>query len=296
MDTTRITLRDRRPHWYLTQLRNQRVLVAATLMIAALAVTGQTVTTIAGNLPFDPVGGLAAFSTTFSLLVPLTVSAAAIATGAATNNPTVRIGLLFVAAFTIVGSVSSATVLPAALGISVGGAVSLYGGLTHTVTVVSVRKLLLAGSAMLGTTISLGGTVGIVPGDSHIVGVGATVAAIALLGIEMPVDHRSLVGGSIAAVGVVWGSIAAPFATGATLLVGFGITQLSVLIVALAIGGAVAALLSGIQNGVVIPVAGCGLCLFAGIPATPASAAALLVGVTAVIHRTALRPHQEASV
>lgn len=293
MDTTRTTSRDLHTYRRLTRLRNQRhLVVAATVMLAALAVTGQTAVTIAGNLPFEPVSGLSILTAVFSLVTPLAVSTAAIATGSATDNPTVRIGLLFIAAFSIVGSISSAAVLPAVLGVTMGGGVSLYGGLTHTDEPVSVRRLLLVGSVLVGTAVSLGGTIGITPGGSHTVGVGATVTAIALLAVELPVDHRSLVGGSIVAAGVVWVSIAAPFAAGATLLVGFGITHLSVVIVALAIGGAVAALLSGIQTRAVIPVAGTGLCLFAGIPATPTTAAALLVGVTVVIHRTALRPQE----
>ncbi|WP_144926530.1 hypothetical protein [Halorubrum salsamenti] len=266
----------------------QSSVVVGAAVVAAVSVLGQTGLTIAGNLPFDPMSGLSLLDGLFSIITPLSLFAAAGAIAFTVNNSLVKVGLLFTAAFVILGSISPAAGLPAVLGVIIGGTVSLFGAVQREVTAGSHRQVPLVGSAILGITVSLGGTVGVAPGGAQAVGVGATLVAIALLGLEMPVDRPSVSVGLIAAVGVLSVGTWAPFVTGATLLVGFSITNIPVLVVAVAVLGGVTALTSAVRNRVPLPVAGCVLCLFSGIPTTPASAAALVIGLTSIMCREAL--------
>lgn len=266
----------------------QGSVIAVTAVAAAVSVMARTILTIAGNLPFEPVAGTSLFVSLFSVTTPLTLAATASAVAVTVEIPPVRVGLLFVAAFVIVGSISPAAGLPAILGVSAGGALSLLGAVDGELNAGTYRQLPLVGAAILGMILSLWGTVGFVPGGTHTVGVGATLVAIIFLGVELPVDRLSLLVGIVAALGVLGVTILAPFATGATLLVGFAITNIPVVVVAIAVAGVGAALASGLRDRAVLPVAGCGLCLFSGIPTTPESAAGLVIGLTVVLCREAL--------
>lgn len=271
------------------RLRTERgSVVVGAAAVAAVSVLGRTGLTVAGNLPFDPMSGLSLLDSIFSIIAPLSLVVAAGAFAFTVDNSLVKVGLLFVAAFVVLGSISPAAGLPAILGVITGGTVSLVGVVQRETPAGSHRHVPLVGSAILGITISLGGTVGMTPSGAHTVGVGATLVAVALLGLEMPVDSLSVSVGLIAALGVLSVGTWAPFVTGATLLVGFSITNISVLFVAVAALGGVAALTSAVRNRALLPVAGCVLCLFSGVPTTPASAAALVLGLTSVVCREAL--------
>lgn len=272
-----------------TRLRAQQdSVIAATAVAAAVSVMAETVLTIAGNLPFEPMAGASLLGTVFSVTTPLALAAAAGALAVAVETPSVRVGLLFTAAFVIVGSISPAAGLPAILAVGTGGALSLLGTLNREPNADSYRRIATVGSAIIGIALSLGGTVGLQASGTHTVGVGATLVAIGLLGLELPVDRPSLLVGIVAALGLVGVAISAPFATGATLLVGFAIAHIPVVVVAIALAGVSAALASGLRERAVLPVAGCVLCLFSGIPTTPESAAGLVIGLTVVLSRDAL--------
>ncbi|MEA1931969.1 MAG: hypothetical protein U9O06_10535 [Euryarchaeota archaeon] len=207
-------------------LSRQGSVIAVTAVAAAVSVMGGAILTIAGNLPYEPVAGTSLIGSFFSVTTPFTLAAAATAVAVTVESSPVRVGLLFTAAFVIVGAISPAAGLPAVLGVSTGGALSLFGAVSDDLNADTYRQLLLVGAAILGVALSLGRTVGLAPGSSHTVGVGATLLAIALLGLELPVDRPSLLVGIVAALGLVGAGISAPFATGATLLVGFGITTI----------------------------------------------------------------------
>lgn len=269
-------------------LTQQDSVVTVTAVAAAVSVMGGTLLTIVGNLPFEPVAGTSLLGSLFSVTTTLTLAAAAIAVAVTVKRPSVRVGLLFTAAFVIVGSISPAAGLPAILGVSTGGALSLLGAVDRELNVDNYRRIAIVGAAILSISLSLGGTVGLAPGGTHTVGAGASLVAIALLGLELPVDRPSLLVGIVAALGLVGAGVSAPFATGATLLVGFGITNVPVVGVAIAVAGVGAALASGLRERAVLPIAGCGLCLFSGIPATPESATGLVIGLTVVLCRDSL--------
>jgi hypothetical protein len=280
-------------NWYhhsvVDRLRTEQDTVVLWAAVAAAAsVLVHTLLTIAGNLPFEPITGIAPLRSILSVITPVSLAVAASAIAVAIDISSIRVGLLFIAAFVITGSVSPAAGLPAILGIITGGAVALSGRVTRETTSEPYRRIPLVGSAILGIAVSLGGTVGLTPSGIHEVGVAATLLAVALLAVVLPVDWLSVAGGFIAALGLLAAGIWAPFATGATLLVGFSITNIPVLAVAIAVFGGVTALASSVRNRAVLPVAGCVLCLFSGIPTTIASAAGLVLGLTLVLCRDAL--------
>lgn len=290
MSNEPMTRTDLQGHSVVDRLRTQQdTVIGGIAIVAAISVLGQTLLTIAGNLPFEPVSGLSLLNGLFSVSTPLSVVVAASAIAFTLDTSTIKVGLLFIATFVILGSVSPAAGLPAILGIVTGGTVSLLGVITHNQAepTASYHRIPLVGSAILGIAISLGGTVGMTPTGAHAVGVGATLLAVALLAFEMPSDRIAILVGILAGAGLLWVGTVAPFGTGATLLVGFSITTIPVSVVAIAVAGGVTALASGIRNRAVISVAGCVLCLFSGVPTTLPSAAALVVGLTLVICRDA---------
>lgn len=289
MSNEPMTPTDQYHHSVVDRLRTEQdTVVTGAAVAAAVSVLAHTVLTIAGNLPFEPITGVAPLRSILSVTTPVSLAVAACAIAVASDTPSLRVGLLFIAAFVITGSVSPAAGLPAILGIITGGAVAVSGVVTLSTTSESFRQIPLVGSAMLGIAISLGGTVGLTPGGTHAVGVAATLLAVALLAVVLPVDRLSVAVGLIAALGVFVAGIWAPFATGATLLVGFSITNIPVPVVAITVFGGVTALASSVRDRAVLPVAGCVLCLFSGIPTTIASAAGLVLGLTLVLYRDTL--------
>lgn len=274
-------------HSVVGRVRTQQgSVVAGAAVVAASAVLAQTLLTITGNLPFEPLAWPAIVDGAISVITPLSLAVAAGVIAFTVDDSVTKVGLLFIAAFALLGSVSPATGLPAILGTIAGGTVALLGASTQPA--VSYRRVPLVGSALLGMAISLCGQVGLTPDGTHSIGVGATLLAVALLAVEMPVDRLSGSVGLLVAGGLLTASVSAPFAAGATLLVGFSITNQPVLVVTVAVAGGVAALVSGVRSRAVLPVAGCTLCLFAGVPTTPTDGAALVVGLTLVLCRDAV--------
>jgi hypothetical protein len=223
-----------------------------------------------------------------STATPLALAAAAVGVAVATDRPTVGVGLLFVAAFTLVGAVTSAAGLPAVVAVALGGGLALVGAVGRPSARADYRRAATVGLAAIGIALSLGGSVGVGFDGSHTLGVAASLAAVGLVGVAVDPYWQSLAVGAVAGIGLLVAGIVAPFITGATLLVALAVTGVSASVVAVAVAGATTAIASGIRRRALLPVAGGSLCLCAGVPSTPERAAALVVGLTLVLCRVEL--------
>lgn len=257
-------------------------------VVAAVAVAGRTALRIAGNIPFEPVVLPAVIDQSVAALTLLAVTAALGIAAIAVSRPLSTVGFLFVAVFGALGAAAPAAALPALVGVSLGGAIALGDLLEWPATATTARRVFTVGLAVGGVAVSLSSALGLVAGSLHTAGIGATLVALTLVGIDADPDATTVAGGVAVAVLLLAAGVLAPFATGATLLVGFAVTGISLPVVAVGIAGGSLALIEGIRRHEPLLAAGGGLCVCAGIPATPERAATLLLGVALVVGRDAL--------
>lgn len=273
----------------------------AAVGVAASAVVFRTTLRIVGNLPFEPV---AVPNPVTWIVASLTPAVVALATGllaVRTTRPGISVGLLFVAAFGVIASVTPAARLPASVAIAVGGALALstatglsdvgfelLGDGERSLRPQSRASVVAALLATVGIGLSLSSGVGVVPTLTRPIGTVATLGGLGAAGLATRPDRWSIAAGLGAATLLLAAAIVAPFVTGATLLVAFAVASIPVPVVALGIAGAVVAVVSGIRTRDRWWIAGGLCCLAAGAPVTPERAAALVVGLVLLLGRDEL--------
>lgn len=258
------------------------VLVVSTL--ALFAVISRTLVVILRNLPFDPLVTAEPIRMGTAVLFPVVAAGALVTLALTDERAPVRVGLLFAGVFGLLGLLVPTTTLPAVVAISTGGAVALLGtlGIPDTWTYVTVRRRAIATGFVLAITISLASAVGIVAG---LRGIGALVGLASLAAVGTRAEASPVAGGAGIAVAalLVVGSLTNPFIAGSALLVGFAITGVPHLVVAVAVAGGVAAAVAGIRRRNYPLALGALLVLFAGVPVTLPQAMAVLLGAVLVV-------------
>lgn len=273
---------------YAQRVERPASLLPSAAVAAAVAVTGRVALRIAGNVPFEPVILPAIIDQSVAALAVVAVTAALGVAAVAVERPLSTVGFLFVAAFGFLGALAPAAVLPATVAVPLGGAVALGGLFERPVTAASARRVATAGLAVAAVAVALGSAIGLLPGGLHTAGVGATLAALVLVGVAAEPDATTVAAALLVAGAVIVAGVLAPFVTGATLLVGFAITGVSLPVVAVGVAGGALAIIKGGRRRDHLLAVGGWLCVCAGIPATPERAATFLLGVALVVGRDAL--------
>lgn len=210
---------------------------------------------------------------------PPLVAATVVLVGLATADPDRRLGLVVAGVFGGLGTVAPAAALPAAAGV-VGGGVLATVGPTTSGNRPSAWARLHAGLVLVAVALALGSAVGAL--DVGARRAGGTLAFLALA--SLPLAYRSslaggLIGGLAALAVLVLGSVA-PYTTGAIALVGFGAVGVPLAVIALGVGGGVAAASSGLRRGERSTALGAGLLVVAAVPATTTAAMAAVLGLS----------------
>jgi hypothetical protein len=253
--------------------------------ITLLAMVTSTVSRILANMPFDPVSVPASLRAALGVATPLAL-AIALATVALTDErATVRVGLLFAAVFGLLGVVAPAAVLPAVVAVAAGGALalSITLGLPDSWGYRQVRRRAIAAGFALAVALSLAGATNVI--GSGLVGIGTALALASLAAVGTRAERSPVAAGAGAlAVGaLVAVSATSPYVVGSALLVAFAVTGVPNILVALAVGGGVAAVVAGLTRREYPLAAGGALLLLAGAPVTLPRAMALLLGATLVV-------------
>ncbi|WP_353635436.1 hypothetical protein ABSL23_16430 (plasmid) [Halobacterium sp. NMX12-1] len=257
----------------------QRVRVAAVAATLA-AVVAAAGLRIAGNAPPTaatvPSDALDAAATT-SLVIP---AAAAVAVAVTTDDNVERVGLLSVGVFAGLTAVSAAATVPAAGAIAGGGALAVGSRGTWTDNWRAVRRALVAGVILASVAFSLGGAVGLAPTFSRPVGSELYLVGVAGAVLFARPGRAGWIVGGLAAGAVLYAASAAPFAAGAAVLVAGAAVDVSGALLAAGVAGATAATVGGLRARNVPAAVGAATVLFAGVPATPARAAAVVLGIS----------------
>jgi hypothetical protein len=253
--------------------------VSLTVVAAGLAVR------IGHNTPFDPLAVPAVVFDALAVGTPLVLGAALFAVALTTTDPTRRVGLLFAGVFGPLATVSSAATLPAVAGVIGGGALALVGSLERPTTYREGRRAAVVAGFVVAVAVSLSRAVGLLDAGMT-VGAGLALVATAALALLVRIDRVAALAGLAAAGTLVGAAVTAPYLTGSALLVGFGVVGVPQLLVALALGGGVAAAVAGLRDGAPLLAVGALLIVLAGVPAALPRAMAVVLGVALVTRAT----------
>lgn len=261
-------------------LENSRQRVLATGAVGTLAIGVLLGLRVLYNVPFDPVvfpsAVLKAVGTASTILVAL----ALVVTAVSSRNAAVRVGLLFVGVFGAVAAFVDAAVVPGVVGVTAGGLLALGGALGRPASARGVRRRLVAVGFLVAVGVTLTSMTGVLDVGGRSTGTVLYLGALTLLAVRTHGDRVALAVGGLAALLVVAASLAAPYAVGSALLLGFGVVGGPHLLAATAVFGAVAAAVAGQRRAAPAVVVGALLLAFAGVPSTPTAAMAVLLGVT----------------
>lgn len=259
------------------------VVVALGVGAVALVAADRTVETLA-NVPFDPAVASPAVRAATGGVALVAVVAALVAVAVVDGRATVRVGLLFATVFGPLSLVAPEAALPAVVAVAGGGALALVGtpGRPDGWTYRGVRRRAVAAGVVVALGLTLAGTTGLLDGARN-AGAFVTLATVAAVGVRVEGSRLAAGTGLLAVGGVVAASAVSPFVVGSALLVAFAVTGVPSLLVGLAIGGAVAALVAGFRRGDDALAVGALSLLLAGVPATFPRALTLLLGATLVL-------------
>lgn len=259
--------------------------VGAVVGIALLTVFANTAVRILANMPFDPVAVPATVRSVLTVAAPLTVAFALATIGLTDDRATVRVGLLFAAVFGLLGVVVPTTVLPAIVALAGGSALALSGtlGWPESRSYRALRRRGIAAGFVLAVACSLAAATGIL--GSTVYSLGTTLALVSVAAVGTRSAGSLLAGGAglLTIVALVAVSASSPFIVGSALLVAFAVTGVPHALVALAVGGAVAAAVAGVLRREYTLTAGAALLVLAGAPVTLPRALTLLLGATLVL-------------
>jgi len=267
---------------------SERAALWAGVVALAVAAAGFAVT-IAHNAPFDPLAVPAVVIDALAGGTPLVLGAALFAVALTETEPTRRVGLLFAGVFGPFATLSAAATLPAVAGVIGGGALALIGSLDRPSTYREGRRAAVVVGFVAAVALSLTAATGLLDGGMT-VGAGLALVATAALALLVRIDWLAALAGLVAATGLVAAAVTVPYLTGTVLLVGFGVVAVPHLLVALALGGGIAAAAAGLRRGTPLLAVGASLVVLAGVPATLPRAMGVLLGVALVTRATASRP------
>jgi len=254
--------------------------IVATGALGALATAVATTLRILHNVPFDPLAVSAGVLGAMEVTAAFAVALALAAIGFAIDRPPVRIGLLFAGVFGALAAAAPAARVPAAVAVTAAGGVALLGALGVPDSYRELRRRAVAAGFLVAIALSLASTLGVASGGVRELGVLAYLVALVALSVRVRGDWLAVVAGAAGFAAVVVASAIAPYIAGSALLVGFAVVGAPHLLVAAAVGGAVAAAVAGLRRRSPALAVGAVLLVVAGVPATPTAATAVLLGAT----------------
>lgn len=207
---------------------------------------------------------------------------AALAMATVTLDSVERVGLAFVGAFGLLLTVTPAVAVPATVAVSGGGALAI-GRRWQRLDRSRDWHLVPVALVLGGVTVSLIGSLGIAPGTLW--PIGSHLALLGLAGTPAILGHGRrdwAFGGLVAALLVAVGS-AAPFLTGAVMLIGGGIVGASLVVLAVGICGLVTTASAALRQRHWTALVGAGLLLAGGVPVTIPRAMAVVLGVCLLV-------------
>ncbi|MFP4591436.1 MAG: hypothetical protein ACLFM8_08260 [Halobacteriales archaeon] len=254
--------------------------VLLTVALATLTAGVRAGVVVARNAPFDPLVTDTGLLHTVTIVALVAAVLGFVAIAVATPHGTVRVGALFAGTFGLLGAVAEAAALPATVGIIGGSAVAVFG----TDRDRGIGDTYLPGGLLLaGTAVTLASMIGVLDGTARTIGGWLVLLGLASLAVRVAEDRVALLWGVAVALGFVAAVAGAPFAAGSALLVGFGVVDIPLVVVAVGLGGAVAHAVHGLRAGRATPVLGVGLLLAAGMPVTVVRAVPFLLGAVVVL-------------
>lgn len=247
--------------------------------LALLALVVARASGIAYNLPGGAVSIPPALRGAIAAGTAILVGAALVAVAIAAGGGTVRVGLLFAGVFGVLPLLSEAATVSAAVAVVGGGGVAVLGLLEPRLSTRGLRHVVVGTALWTGTALSIAGATGIA--DGGVRGIGATLTLAGIAGFlafgraGVPV----ILAWFATTAAVALASVAAPFVLGSALLVEFAVVGTPHLLVALAVGGATACVVSGVASGRPELAMGAAIVLLAGVPVTFTAASATLLGL-----------------
>ena len=214
--------------------------------------------------------------TTAALVGP---ALAALCLGVTSDRLPSRVGYLCLGVFALLTTLTSSLSIPAGVALVAGGALVVSSRPIRRTS----RSSVVAGLFAVAVVLALGSAVGVLAVSLRSVGTTAWLVGLACTPLLTHPRRSDLLLGVAVAGGVLASGVVAPFVTGAVALVGFAVVGAPFVLVALGVGGVIAALASAVRAGQRRRAVGLGLLLFAGVPATMPRALAVVLGVTLLV-------------
>jgi len=249
--------------------------------VAAVAVLAMALLRAAVNSPLSVPGAADAYPVV--RLAALALPAlAALAVGVRTDDRLERVGLSFAGVFCLLATVSAAATVPAAGAVVAGGGLAVATRLDRNRRWLTLARAAVVAAFLLAATLALGESMGVFAGGRT---AGTTLALLGLAALPVtasPPRAAWAAGGTSFALVVLAGAVA-PFVTGAVVLVEAAVVGAPLVLVALGVGGGVAAATTGAVRGNAGWLFGGLLLLAAGVPATVPRALAVVLGLGLVV-------------
>jgi len=249
-------------------------------VLALVAASSLLVARIALNARL--VSGVAASMETITFVATLGPAVGALAIATVTEDAVERIGLVFVATFALLLTLTTAVYVPAVVAVAGGGGLTV-GRRWQRLDRPRDWHVLPAALLMGAVGVSLVGSIGVEP--TMLWTVGSHLALLGMAGTPALLSHDRAdwaFGGVIAGVLVAVG-VSAPFVTGAVTLIGAGVIGASLLVLAVGICGLVTTASAAVRQRHWYALVGAGLLLAGGVPTTTPRALAVVLGVLLLI-------------
>jgi hypothetical protein len=242
-------------------------------LVTVLPMLGLLALTIGSNTPIGPRLPLESIRTPVETAAIAGPSLGAVLLGVTATNPVHRVALLFAGVFGALTAIASPASVPAALAL-LGAAVGL-GGSQRSATLQRAVGVAVATAVVLGMV----GLLGIEP--TRMRSLASLVVAVGLAATPAftGLNRRSVVIALIAAALVGVAGLAAPVGVAAVSLLGMGYVGLSLPLLVVAVGGATAAVVAGLETDRPVTALGATVAFLAGVPSSIPAGVTLVVGL-----------------
>lgn len=254
-------------------------------LVAVLGLGALTATRILLNAPIPLPGVVSGVwfdtATTAAVVAP---ALGALLLGSTARDGWTRIGLSLAGAFGLVSAVTGTVAVTAVGALLLGGWLTLVGTVTtaRSSSRPRARTGIVSTLLLAGLTLSLLGAVGVRSATVRPVGTTVTLVGMAATPFAFRPRTNSFVVGGIAAAVTAHLTGAAPFVSGAVILVAGSVVGASTLVLAAAVGGLATTVSTGIANRQVAPAATGALLLSAGVPSSIPRALGTVLAVALV--------------
>lgn len=264
--------------------------VRLTAAVAAVAGLGSlTATRVILNTPVGlPASASGVWFDAVATAAVVGPASAALLLGVTTEEAWTRIGLVLVGVFGLLSMASASAALAATGTVVVGGWLVLAGRVVATDQQTSrlASGVVVAISLLVGLTCSLFGAVGVEPGALRPAGTTLALAGMAATPLAFRPRTTAFAVGGFAAGLTFYLTGAAPFVSGAVVLIAGSVVGASALLLAVAVGGLTATVAEGAASRRIAPTAAGLLLLTAGVPSSIPRALGAVLAVGFVLAPT----------